>query len=87
MKRKTKSGEISDQMISYTFKYEINIYVILGQTIDIENHIFLFSSQEKYIFMKRTILMLFVYLNYISQKCYTENALEFSFVDIFGTGI
>ena len=86
MKRKTKSGE---KMISYTFKYEIHIHVILGQTIDIENHIFLFSSQEKYIFMKRTvtILMLFVYLNYISQKCYTENALEFSFVDIFGTGI
>ena len=76
-------------MICYTFKYEIHIHVILGQTIDIENHIFLFSSQEKYISMKRTvtILMLFVYLNYISQKCYTENALEFSFVDIFGTGI
>ena len=39
-------------MISYTFKYEIHIHVILGQTIDIENHIFLFSSQEKYIYEK-----------------------------------
>ena len=75
-------------MISYTFKYEIHNHVILGQTIDIENHIFLFLPR-KHISMKRTvtILTLFVYLNYISQKCYTENALEFSFVDIFGTGI
>ena len=39
-------------MISYTFKYEIHIHVISGQTIDIENHIFLFSSQETYIYEK-----------------------------------